>query len=128
MLTADGYVAEGSGEHIFLVTGGKLATPPGSDGILIDGITRDTVMKLAKDELGMETTERHVDRIELYSADECFLTGTAANITPVSEIDRRQIGDGEIGEITKKLQQLYSDVICDNGSKYPDWCTPVYKK
>jgi len=127
MLTPDGYVAEGSGENIFLVIDGQLVTPPGSDGILI-GITRDTVIKLAKNELGIETIERHIDRIELYTAEECFLTGTAAHITPVAEIDRRKVGDGEIGKVTQKLQQLYKDMILHNYPKYSDWCTPVYKK
>ena len=92
------------------------------------GITRDTVIKLAKNELGMETIEKSIERAELYAADECFLTGTAANVTPVAEIDRRQIGNGEIGEITNKLQKIYSDVIRGNNSKYLDWCTPVYTK
>jgi branched-chain amino acid aminotransferase len=128
MLTNDGYVAEGSGEHIFLVIDSTLVTPSGSDGTLIDGITRDTAIKLAQDELDISTTERHIDRIELYFADECFLTGTAANITPVAEIDRRKIGNGEIGEITKKLQKLYSDVIIGNNPEYSDWCTQVHIK
>ncbi len=127
MLTPDGYVAEGSGENIFLVIDGKLVTPASFDGILV-GITRNTVIKLAQNELGIETIERHVDRIELYTAEECFLTGTAANITPVAEIDRRKIGDGEIGEITRKLQQLYFEIIQGNNSKSLDWCTPVYTK
>ena len=127
MLTPDGYVAEGSGENLFLVIDGKLVTPPGSDGILI-GITRDTAMKLAQNELGIETIERHIDRIELYTAEECFLTGTAAHITPVAEIDRRKVADGEIGKITRQLQQLYSYVILHNNPKYADWCTPVYNK
>ena len=127
MLNADGYVAEGSGENIFLVKEGKLITPPSTDGILI-GITRDTVMKLAKNELGIDTIERHVDRIELYTADEIFLTGTAAHITPVAEIDRRKIADGEIGRVTKKLQKLYADVILGKNPKYASWCTPVYNK
>ena len=127
MLTPDGYVAEGSGENIFLVIDGQLVTPPGSDGILI-GITRDTVMQLAKNELGIETIERHIDRVELYTAKECFLTGTAAHITPVAEIDRRKVGDGEIGEITRKLQQLYMDIIVNENPKYAHWCTPVYKR
>jgi len=127
MLTADGYVADGSGENIFLVTDGKLVTPASYNSILM-GITRDTVIKLAKNELGMETIEKSIERAELYAADECFLTGTAANVTPVAEIDRRQIGNGEIGEITKKLQKIYSDVIRGNNSKYLDWCTPVYTK
>ena len=127
MLTPDGYVSEGSGENIFLVIEGKLATPASYNNILT-GITRDTALKLAKNELGIETVERHVDRCELYTADECFLTGTAANITPVAEIDRRQIGNGEVGEITRKLQQLYSDVTLGNNPKYIDWCAAVYKK
>jgi branched-chain amino acid aminotransferase len=127
MLTADGYVAEGSGENIFLVIDGQLVTPATYDGILM-GITRNIVIKLAEAELGIKTIERHVDRVELYSASECFLTGTAANITPVAEIDRRKIGNGEIGEITKKLQKIYSDIIRGNNSKYLGWSTPAYKK
>jgi len=127
MLTPNGYVAEGSGENLFLVIDGQLVTPPGSEGILI-GITRDTVIKLAKNELGIETIERHIARVELYDAEECFLTGTAAHITPVAEIDRRKVADGEIGEVTRKLQQLYSAIILNNNPKYSDWCTPVYNK
>ena len=127
MLTPDGYVAEGSGENLFLVTDGKLVTPASYDGILM-GITRDTVIKLAENELGIKTEERHVSRVELYSADECFMTGTAAHITPIAEVDNRKIGDGEIGEITGKLQQLYFDIIRGNNPKYLGWCTPAYKK
>jgi branched-chain amino acid aminotransferase len=92
------------------------------------GITRNKVIELAEIELGIKTIERHVDRVELYSADECFLTGTAAHITPVAEIDHRQIGNGEIGEMTKKLQKIYFDVIQGKNSKYLHWCTPAYKK
>jgi branched-chain amino acid aminotransferase len=127
MLNSEGYVAEGSGENLFLVKDGKLVTPPASDGILI-GITRDTVMKLAKNELGMDTVERHVDRIELYNAEECFLSGTAAHITPVAEIDRRKVANGEIGPVTKKLQKIYHDVILGKNAKYSSWCTPVFNK
>jgi len=72
--------------------------------------------------------ERHIDRVELYTAEECFLTGTAAHITPVAEIDHRKIADGEIGKVTGKLQALYQDTILSNNPKYTDWCTPVYKK
>ncbi len=125
MLTSDGYVSEGSGENIFLVTEGKLVTPACYNNILM-GITRDTVIKLARNELGIETVERPVDRSELYTADECFLTGTAAHITPVAEIDRRKVGNGEIGEITSNLQNIYSGVIRGKNPKYLDWCTPVY--
>jgi len=127
MLNRDGYVAEGSGENLFLVKGNVLVTPASYDGPLV-GITRNKVIELAEAELGIKTIERHIDRIELYSADECFLTGTAANITPVAEIDRRIIGNGEIGEITRKLQKIYFDVIRGNNPKYQSWCTPAYKK
>jgi branched-chain amino acid aminotransferase len=127
MLAPDGHISEGSGENIFLVIDGKLVTPASYNNILM-GITRNTVVELAKSELGLETIHRSIDRSELYMAEECFLTGTAAHITPVAEIDRRKIGDGEIGEITRKLQEIYSRVIRGNHPKYLDWCTPVYKK
>ncbi|MDH5695001.1 MAG: branched-chain amino acid transaminase [Dehalococcoidia bacterium] len=127
MLTPDGHVSEGSGENIFLVIDGKLVTPASYNNILM-GITRDTVIKLAQKELGIETIERQVERSELYFAEEGFLTGTAAHITPIGEIDHRKTGNGEIGEITKKLQQLYSEVIRGKNQKYLDWCTPVYKR
>jgi len=127
MLTPDGYVSEGSGENIFLVIDGKLVTPASYSSILM-GITRDTVIKLARNELGIEVVERQVVRSELYLADEAFMTGTAANITAVTEVDHRQIGDGEIGEITKKLQNLYFDVIRGQNPKYLEWCLPVHKK
>ena len=126
MLTPDGHVSEGSGENIFLVLDGKLVTPA-SDNHILMGITRDTVIKLAQQELGIETKERKVDPSELFSAQECFLTGTAAHITPIAEIDNRKIANGEIGQITKKLQQLYSEIIRGNNQKFLDWCTPVYK-
>jgi branched-chain amino acid aminotransferase len=120
LLTQDGHVCEGSGENIFLVSGGKLMTPPSSDNILM-GITRDTVIKLAKNELGIDTIERQVDRSELYVAEECFFTGTAANVAPILEIDRRPIGTGEIGKITAKLQKLFAEVILGRNPKYHDW-------
>jgi branched-chain amino acid aminotransferase len=125
MLSPDGYVAEGSGENIFLVIDGTLITPPRTEGILV-GITRDTIIKLAKEELNIDTVERHVDRIELYTADECFMTGTAANVTPVAEIDRRLVNDGEIGSVTRKLQRLYFEVIQGDNPRYMNWCTSVY--
>ncbi len=127
MLTPDGHVSEGSGENIFLVIDGKLVTPASYNNILM-GITRNTVIELAQNELGIETIERQVDRSELYMAEECFLTGTAAHITPIAEVDHRKIGNGEIGEITRKLQKIYFDVIQGKNQKYLDWCTPAYKK
>jgi branched-chain amino acid aminotransferase len=127
MLNNNGYVAQGSGENIFLVMNGKLITPPTYNNIL-PGITRDCVMKLAKKELGMETIERPVSRGELYVADEVFLTGTAAHVTPVAEIDHRLIGDGEIGKVTGKLQEIYAGTIRGDNPDYIDWCTPVYSE
>ena len=127
MLSPEGYVAEGSGENIFLVKDGRLVTPPRHSNILM-GITRATVIELAGKELGIETVERTIERNELYLADECFLTGTAASITAVGEIDRRNVANGEVGEVTRKLQRLYSDVILGKNPKYIGWCTPVYKK
>jgi branched-chain amino acid aminotransferase len=127
MLSPDGHISEGSGENLFLVVDGKLVTPASQNNILI-GITRNTVIELAREELGIETVHRSIDRSELYVADECFLTGTAAHITPVAEIDHRKIGNGEIGEITAKLQEIYTRIIRGNHPKYLHWCTPVYKK
>ena len=120
LLTQDGHVSEGSGENIFLVLGGKLITPPSSDNILL-GITRDSVMKLGKNELDIDTIERQVDRSELYLAEECFFTGTAANIAPILEIDHRPIGTGEIGKITAKVQKLFAEVMLGRNPKYSDW-------
>ena len=125
MLTSDGYVSEGSGENIFLVINGGLVTPPCHDGIL-EGITRDTVIELARAELGIDTMERHINRSELYLADECFMTGTAAHVTPVVEVDHRTVGSGSIGSVTASLQSIYFDVECGRNKKYLHWCTPVY--
>jgi branched-chain amino acid aminotransferase len=127
LLNHDGHVSEGSGENIFLVRDGKLVTPSGSDNILM-GITRDAVIQLARDELGLEVVERSIDRSELYLAEEAFFTGTAAHVTPIVEVDRRDVGNGEIGKITKELQRLYFDVIKGQNPKYLHWCTPAYSK
>jgi branched-chain amino acid aminotransferase len=127
MLTADGYISEGSGENIFIMIDGKLITPSENSSILI-GITRNTVIHLAREELGIQTEERRVTLDDLYAAQECFMTGTAAHVTPIGEIENRKIGNGEIGEVTGKLQELYHDVIVGNNPRYIDWCTPVYSK
>ncbi len=124
MLSPAGYVSEGSGENIFLVINGELVTPASYNNILM-GITRNTVIELAQKELGIETIERSISRSELYTAQECFMTGTAAHITPIAEIDQRKVGDGEIGGITRKLQKIYSDVIRGKNKKYLSWCTPA---
>lgn len=124
LLNQDGHVSEGSGENIFIIRNGVLITPPPSDNILV-GITRDSIMKLAKDELGLSTVERTIDRTELYTADECFMTGTAAHLTPVVEVDRRAVGNGSVGPISRELGKLYFDIVRGVNKKYIDWCTPV---
>ena len=127
LLNHDGHVSEGSGENIFFVLEGKLVTPPSSDNILL-GVTRDTIIQLARNELGIETLEMSVDRTELYLADEVFFTGTAAHVSPVIEIDHRPVGNGKAGKVTKELQRLYFDVIKGKNPKYLNWCTLAYSK
>jgi branched-chain amino acid aminotransferase len=124
MLTHAGMVSEGSGENIFIVTGDRLVTPDPSQDILI-GITRSTVIELARTELGIETVERAIPRSELYAADECFMTGTAAHLSPVIEVDRIPIADGKTGPVTRKLMDLYYDIIRGKVARYSDWSTPV---
>jgi branched-chain amino acid aminotransferase len=127
MLDERGHVSEGSGENIFVVQNGRLITPPPSSNILV-GITRETVIALARQEMGIETTERDIDRTELYTADECFMTGTAAHVTPVVELDHRPIGDGKMGPVSSQLMKLYFQVITGRNPKYMHWCTPCYSK
>ena len=125
MLTVDDKVCEGSGENIFAVIDGRLVTPDPSQDILV-GITRDSVTRLAREELGIPIVERPLARNELYVADEVFMTGTAAHVTPVLEIDYRPVADGEVGPITQRLRDLYFGAITGRNKKYLDWCTPVY--
>jgi branched-chain amino acid aminotransferase len=124
MLDERGHVSEGSGENIFLVRGGKLITPPPSDNIL-EGITRDSIMTIARDALGVDCVERSIDRSELYVADECFMTGTAAHVTSVVEVDRRPVGMGQPGDITKRLADVYYDALRGRDEKYAKWLTAV---
>jgi branched-chain amino acid aminotransferase len=124
ILNQSGSVSEGSGENLFIVNDGEITTPPLSDNNL-DGITRNCVFEIAKQELGIGIKEKTIFRSELYLADEVFLTGTAAHITPVGQLDKRTIGTGETGQITTKIQNLYSDIVRGNNSKYLDWCTSV---
>lgn len=126
MLTHDGHVSEGSAENIFLVINGELVTPAASENILL-GITRDTVMELARREMGIITRERQVDRTELYSADEIFMCGTGAQLAPVVDVDHRPIGTGKVGKISQALQQLYFEVVRGKRLDYrQQWCTPVF--
>ena len=124
ILNQSGSVSEGSGENLFIINDGEITTPPLSDNNL-DGITRNCVFEIAKQELGIQIKEKTIFRSELYLADEVFLTGTAAHITPVGQLDKRTIGTGDTGEITTKIQSLYSDIVRGNNSKYLDWCTSV---
>jgi branched-chain amino acid aminotransferase len=126
VLTHDGHVSEGSAENIFIVRDGKLITPGVTENIL-EGITRDTMMRLAKDELGVDTVERQIDRSELYVADEIFFCGTGVQVAAVIEVDRRPVGNGKIGPIAEKLRNLYYDIARGRVEKYKHWCTPVYK-
>ena len=125
VLTADGHVSEGSAENLFMVKGGVLITPAVTDNIL-EGITRRRLLEIARDELGIATSERSIDRTELYTADEVFLCGTGAQISPVIEIDRRPVGGGRPGPITKDLSRIYFDAVRGRLPAYRDWLTPVY--
>ena len=127
LLNQDGQVCEGSGENIFLVSGGTLFTPPLVENVL-PGITRDTVTQLAQSELGLSVVERSIDRSELYVADEVFLTGTAAHVTPVVEIDHREIGAGRSGPITQKIQEIYFQIVSGRNPKYLHWCLAAEPK
>lgn len=124
-LREDGTVAEGSAMNIFMVLEGKLITPPPTADLLV-GITRDTVMRLAREQLGLEVEERAISRTELYVCDELFFTGTGAQVAPVCSVDRRSIGDGKPGPVTLQLQTVYFDVVQGKIAQYRDWCTPVY--
>lgn len=125
VLNQDGHVSEGSAENIFMVRDGTLITPPVTDNIL-EGITRRTVMELARREMGVEVVERPIDRTEIYICDELFLTGTAAQVTAVTQVDHRPVGAGVMGPITARLRELYDDAVRGRLSKYRHWNTPVY--
>ena len=125
MLTQDGHVCEGSAENIFLLRDGKVVTPPTTDNIL-EGLTRLGMIELLRKELDMEVAERSIDRSELYIADEIFMCGTGAQISPVIEVDRRPVGDGQVGPVVGQLQKLYFDIVRGRNNKYRTWLTPVY--
>ena len=124
LLNQNGTVSEGSGENLFMIRDGIIITPSETDNCLL-GITRDSVIQLAKNELGMQIVQRPMHRSELYLADEVFLTGTAAHLTSVGELDNRNIGDGQTGPITKQLQDLYFATVVGDNDGYADWCTMV---
>lgn len=124
LLDYQGNVSEAPGENIFLVRGNKIYTPPLSDSVL-EGITRDTAITLARN-LGYEVQERSITRTELYIADELFVTGTAAEITPIISVDNHMVGSGQVGEITKKISDYYQKVVISQISEYREWLTPVW--
>ena len=124
VLNQDGHVSEGSAANFFMVKDGVLVTPPASDNIL-EGVTRNMMMVFAGD-LGIPFRERSVDRSELYVADEAFLCGTGVQISPILSVDRRVVGDGVAGPITKQLQDLYFNVVKGRVEERLDWLTPIY--
>lgn len=125
VLTADGHASEGSAENLFMVRDGVLVTPSVTDDIL-EGITRAAIIDLARAELGLETVERSIDRTELYVAEEVFLCGTGAQVSPVTRIDHRPVGEGAIGPITGRIKDVYFDAVRGRLPAYADWLTPVY--
>ena len=127
VLTQAGHVSEGSAENLFLVRDGKLVTPRATDSIL-EGITRDVVVDIARAEFGIETEVRKVDRTELYVADEAFFCGTGVQIEPIVEIDNRLVGTGTVGPVTQQIHDLYFDIVRGKVEKYRHWCLPVYAK
>ena len=122
LLDIEGYVSEGSGENLFMVRNGVIYTPDLAS--CLEGITRESVMQIAKD-LGYEVKEKRITRDEIYSADEAFFTGTAAEVTPIRELDDRTIGDGKRGPITEKIQKTYFDAVYGRNDKYKSWLTYV---
>lgn len=122
LLDVDGFVAEGSGENIFIIRKGKMYTPDLTSAL--EGITRDTIVQFAG-EIGLEVIEKRITRDEVYTADEAFFTGTAAEVTPIRELDNRAIGAGVRGPITEKLQSMYFDVVHGRSAKHANWLTHV---
>jgi branched-chain amino acid aminotransferase len=125
MLNQDGHVAEGSAENVFILRKGKFVTPPVTDNIL-EGITRNTMMTLLRDDLGMEVVERPVDKSEVYLADEAFMVATGAQVVAITKIDHRVLGTGHMGAVTQKLRDLYFNVVRGKVPKYRQWCQPVF--
>jgi branched-chain amino acid aminotransferase len=124
LLSPQGKVSEAPGACVMMIRKGQLVTPPVTDGIL-ESITRDAILTMGRESLGLDVVERSIDRTELYLADEAFLCGTAFEVTPIEEVDRYQIGAGGIGEVTGALQHLFEDVLRGREERYGAWRTPV---
>lgn len=125
VLNQDGHISEGSAMNVFMIRNGKLITPPVTDNIL-EGITRASVMTIARKELEIEVVERSIDRTEIFLADEIFMTGTAAQVTAVTQVDFRKIGTGAIGPYTTRLRAVFDNVVRGRLAEYRDWNIPVY--
>jgi len=125
VLNNDGHISEGSAENFFLVRKGVVYTPSITENIL-EGITRRTIMMLLRDELKVEVVERPIDRTEMYVAEEAFFCGTGVQVAAITRVDHRPIGSGELGPVTRKLRQVYFDVVRGNDPKYREMCVPVY--
>lgn len=125
MLSADGHVSEGSAENFFMIKNGVLITPDASQNIL-EGITRNSIIEIARDLLGLEVRERAIDRSEVYGAAEVFLTGSAAGVMPVISLDRREIGDGKIGALTARIAEIYERAVRGREPRFRSWVTPTY--
>ena len=125
VLNERGHVCEGSAENLFILRGGQLITPPVYEDIL-EGITRSTIMELARSELGLETIERPIGRTELYVADAAFYCGTGVQVVNIATVDHRPVGDGQLGPVVKAIRDLYFDVVRGKLAKYMHWCTPVF--
>ncbi|TAM56565.1 branched-chain amino acid transaminase [bacterium] len=125
MLSADGHVSEGSAENFFMVKHGMLVTPDASQNIL-EGITRNSIIEIARDALGLEVRERSIDRTEVYVCEEAFLCGSAAGIAPIVSLDRRVIGSGKIGPVTQRLMSVYENAVRGREPRYRSWITPTY--
>jgi branched-chain amino acid aminotransferase len=126
VLTQAGHISEGSAENFFMVRNGHLITPPVTSNIL-EGITRDTIMVLAREEMGLRVIERNIDRSEIYVCEEAFLTGTGCQVTAITQVEYRPIGAGVIGPIVTRLRELYFDVVKGRNARYRHWCAPVYQ-
>lgn len=122
LLDTEGYISEGSGENVFIVRNSLLKTTPLTS--ILEGITRDSIIEIARS-YGIEVVEERFTRDEVYISDEAFFTGTAAEVTPIRELDGRKIGEGKAGKITKKLQAAFFDIVHGKNRKYSSWLTPV---
>lgn len=125
VLNQDGHVSEASAANIFVVRNGVVLTPPVNSNVL-EGITRRTIIQLLRDDLGVEVVERDIDRTEVYLAEEIFLCGTGVQIAAVTKVEHREVGNGQVGDITRRVRDYQNEVLYGRVAKYRDWLTPVY--